>query len=107
MWQLSGRITGFHGAVVGLVLLALFGGLVPARGAQADEAALRAAGLVKKAGDGIRLLAKGELKTKITIIVDHASEAARKAVEALGGVVQLREASPKNSGDEVKRVEEH
>ncbi len=72
-----------------------------------DEEALRAAGLIKKAGDGIRLLAKGELKAKITIIVDHASDAARKAVEALGGVVQVRDTSPKDRGEEVKGIEEH
>ena len=51
---------------------------------------LRAAGLIDKARDGIRLLAKGELKTKIEITVDHASAAALKAVEALGGKVHLR-----------------
>jgi len=72
-----------------------------------DEEVLRAAGLIKKAGDGIRLLAKGALKTKVTIVVDHASEAARKAVEALGGVVQLRGASPKDRDEQVKGIEEH
>jgi large subunit ribosomal protein L15 len=58
-----------------------------------DEAALRAAGLlrrsVKKGGkfDGVRLLAKGELTKKVSITVAGASAAAKAAVEALGGSV--------------------
>ncbi len=45
------------------------------------------AGLVGKIKDGVRLLAKGELKAKVTISVTGASEAAVKAVEAAGGTV--------------------
>ena len=41
--------------------------------------------------DGIRLLAKGELKTKITIEVAGASQAAIAAVEKAGGKVVLPE----------------
>ena len=55
-----------------------------------DEEALRAAGLVSKTRDGIRLLAKGELKTKLTIEVDGASKTAIEAVEKAGGKVILR-----------------
>jgi len=54
-----------------------------------DSDALRAAGLINKARDGIKLLAKGELKTKVSIQVDSASKAAVKAVEAAGGQVEL------------------
>jgi len=54
-----------------------------------DGDALRAAGLVTKARDGIKLLAKGELKTKVSIQVDRASKAAVSAVEAAGGQVEL------------------
>ena len=39
-------------------------------------------------GDGVRLLAKGELKTKITIEVAGASESAIAAVEKAGGKVE-------------------
>ena len=46
--------------------------------APVDAAALKAAGIVKSAPDGIRLLAKGELKTKINITVAGASKAAAK-----------------------------
>ena len=52
-----------------------------------DEDALVAAGLVKNKRDGIRLLAKGELKAKVSITVSGASQAARAAVEKAGGSV--------------------
>ena len=58
-----------------------------------DEEALRAAGLVSKKRDGIRLLAKGEIKTKLTIEVDGASKAAIEAVEKAGGKVIVRAAA--------------
>ncbi len=51
------------------------------------EAALCAAGLIKNTRDGVRLLAKGELKTKINIEVTGVSKAAAAAVEGLGGQV--------------------
>ncbi|TDI55705.1 MAG: 50S ribosomal protein L15 [Alphaproteobacteria bacterium] len=54
-----------------------------------DIDALRAAGLVNKERDGIKLLAKGELKAKVNIQVDRASQSAVKAVEAAGGKVVL------------------
>ena len=52
-------------------------------------AALIAAGLLRRVGDGVRLLAKGEIKTKLTIEVVGASKAAIEAVEKLGGKVIL------------------
>ena len=54
-----------------------------------DSAALVAAGLIKTPRDGIRLLAKGELKTKVDIIVAGASKSAVAAVEKAGGSVTL------------------
>lgn len=51
--------------------------------------ALIAAGVASKAPDGIRLLAKGALSTKIDIEVAGASASAIKAVEAAGGSVKL------------------
>lgn len=56
-------------------------------GATLNGAVLVAAGILSRAGDGIRLLAKGELKTAITIEVAGASKAAIEAVEKLGGKV--------------------
>ncbi len=50
-----------------------------------DLAALQAAGLINNPRDGVRLLAKGELKTKVDITVAGASKAAAAAVEKAGG----------------------
>ena len=56
-----------------------------------DEAALLASGLVRRLHDGVRLLAKGELKAKkLAIEVTGASKAAIAAVEAAGGSVTLK-----------------
>lgn len=59
--------------------------------AKADitEDALVAAGLVRHKRAGVRLLAKGELKTKVKLVVAGASAAAVKAVEKAGGSVTV------------------
>jgi large subunit ribosomal protein L15 len=54
-----------------------------------DAAAMAAAGLFKKASDGVRLLGKGEIKTKIEVKVAGASASAIAAVEKAGGKVEL------------------
>lgn len=56
-------------------------------GETVGTAALKAAGLVSNPRDGVRLLAKGELKAKVTIEVIGASKAAVAAVEKAGGQV--------------------
>ena len=50
-----------------------------------DVAALQGAGLINNPRDGVRLLAKGTLKTKVDITVSGASKAAAAAVEKAGG----------------------
>jgi large subunit ribosomal protein L15 len=55
-----------------------------------NGAALVSSGVLRRLGDGIRLLAKGELRTAITIEVAGASKAAIAAVERAGGRVILR-----------------
>src|SRR5262252_9502660 len=52
--------------------------------------ALVAAGLLSRVRDGVRLLGKGELKTKLTIEVAGASKSAIAAVEKLGGSVIVK-----------------
>ena len=52
-------------------------------------AGLSAAGVIGHPRDGLRLLAKGEIKTKITIEAAGASKAAIAAVEKAGGSVKL------------------
>jgi len=54
-----------------------------------DLLTLRAAGLISKRLDGVRLLARGELKTALTIEVDSASKAAADAVAKAGGQLIL------------------
>ncbi|MFZ5779387.1 MAG: 50S ribosomal protein L15 [Pseudomonadota bacterium] len=54
-----------------------------------DAAAMQAAGLFKKALDGVRLLGKGEIKTRIEVKVAGASASAVAAVEKAGGKVEL------------------
>jgi large subunit ribosomal protein L15 len=52
-------------------------------------AELQAAGLIGNPHDGVRLLARGELKTKVTIEVTGASKAAVEAVEKAGGSIKV------------------
>ena len=67
-----------------------------------DGAKLVAAGLLRRQGDGIRLLAKGKLTAAITIEVAGASKSAIAAVEAAGGSVVLRAAATTKSGAKAK-----
>ncbi|MEZ5884472.1 MAG: 50S ribosomal protein L15 [Paracoccaceae bacterium] len=53
--------------------------------AEISEDALVASGLVRRKLDGIRVLAKGEIKSKVTLNVTGASKAAIEAVEKAGG----------------------
>ncbi|HTT78550.1 MAG TPA: 50S ribosomal protein L15 [Stellaceae bacterium] len=51
---------------------------------------LVAAGVLRRPGDGVRLLAKGKLTTALTLEVAGASAAAKAAVEAVGGTLVVR-----------------
>ena len=53
------------------------------------EESLVEAGVLRRKKDGVRLLARGELKTKVSITVTGASAAAIAAVEKAGGAVKL------------------
>ena len=53
------------------------------------EDALVASGLLRRKKDGVRLLARGELKAKVNITVTGASAAAVAAVEKAGGKVTV------------------
>ena len=55
--------------------------------------ALLEAGVIKKPRDGVRILAKGELKAKVALEVTGASKAAVEAVEKAGGSVKMIAAS--------------
>ncbi len=57
--------------------------------AEITEDALVASGLVRRKLDGVRLLAKGALSTKVALSVTGASKAAIEAVVSSGGSVTL------------------
>jgi large subunit ribosomal protein L15 len=54
-----------------------------------DAEALKAAGILKRSKDGVRLLGGAELKRKLTINVAGASKPAIAAVEKAGGTVTV------------------
>ncbi len=60
-----------------------------------DRAALVAIGLVRDNKNGLRLLARGEIKAALTIHVEGASKAAVAAVEKAGGKVVMPDVAPK------------
>lgn len=61
--------------------------------AEINEDALVASGLVRRKLDGIRILAKGEITSKVTLTVTGASKAAVEAVENAGGSLNVASAS--------------
>ncbi len=61
-----------------------------------DAAALKAAGILKNPKDGVRLLAKGDLKAKVQVSVAGASKAAVEAVEKAGGSITIAVAARKS-----------
>jgi large subunit ribosomal protein L15 len=64
-----------------------------------DAAALVTAGVIRRAKDGVKLLAKGELKSKLEITVYAASQSAVAAVEAAGGKVVQTRPAPAEAAD--------
>ncbi|MFN3855822.1 MAG: 50S ribosomal protein L15 [Phreatobacter sp.] len=54
-----------------------------------DEAGLVAAGVVRRARDGIRIVATGEIKAKLDLTVHGASAGAIAAIEKAGGSVKV------------------
>lgn len=54
-----------------------------------DVAVLKAAGIVRRELDGVRILGNGELKAKISVNVNHVSASARAAIEKAGGSIAL------------------
>ncbi|MDG2483110.1 MAG: uL15 family ribosomal protein, partial [Alphaproteobacteria bacterium] len=59
-----------------------------------DAVALKAAGVIKRVRDGVRLLGRGELKAKINITVAGATKTAVAAVEGAGGSITMTDAKP-------------
>ncbi|KAB2659256.1 50S ribosomal protein L15 [Brucella tritici] len=54
---------------------------------------LKAAGVIRRAKDGVRILSDGELKAKVAFEVAGASKAAVEKIEKAGGSIKLPEAA--------------
>ena len=57
--------------------------------ATVDAAALKAAGVIRRVKDGVRILSDGELKAKLSLEVAGASKPAVEKIEKAGGSVKL------------------
>jgi large subunit ribosomal protein L15 len=81
-------------AIVNLGLIEKFveAGKLDAK-SEIDEDALVASGLVRRKRDGIRVLAKGDVSSKLNISVTGASRAAVAAVEKAGGTLKTAPAA--------------
>ena len=77
-------------AVVNLGQLQAFvdAGKLDAKAAVTEDA-LVAAGVIRRKLDGVRVLAKGELKAKLNLTVAGASKAAIEAIEKAGGKITV------------------
>ena len=71
------------------------GGLEKLEGDTFDPQILMAAGVVKKLGAGLKVLATGDLKRKITVRAHKFSEAAVVKIQAAGGVAEVIETGKK------------
>ncbi len=69
-----------------------------------DVAVLVEAGVLRRAKDGVRVLADGELKTKLSLEVAGASKSAIEKVEKAGGSIKLL--SGTNEATETKEAKE-
>jgi large subunit ribosomal protein L15 len=58
-----------------------------------DAAALKAAGVIRRIKDGVRVLSDGELTAKVTLEVAGASKTAVEKIEKAGGSVKLLSAA--------------
>ena len=77
-----------------------------ATGEVVDGRAMIAAGLIRRERDGVKLLAKGEIKAAIRFAVTAASQSARAAVTKAGGEIQLPAPKPERPtrGRKLKRL---
>ena len=82
----------FNVVSLGRVQAAIDAGKLDAK-AVVNIEALKAAGVIRRALDGVRVLADGELKAKVAFDVAGASKAAIEKIEKAGGSVKLPEAA--------------
>jgi large subunit ribosomal protein L15 len=73
---------------IGRVQAAIDAGKLDAK-STVDSAALKAAGVIRRLKDGVRILADGELTTKVSFEVAGASKTAVEKIEKSGGSIKL------------------
>jgi large subunit ribosomal protein L15 len=86
----------FNEVGLGRVQQAIDAGKLDAKAAVTAEA-LRAAGIIKRVKDGVRLLSNGELKAAVAFELAGASKTAVAAVEKVGGSVKIVGAATKQA----------
>ena len=85
--------TDFNVVSVGRIQTAIDAGKLDGK-ATVDAAALKAAGIIRRTKDGVRILADGDLKAKLTLEVAGASRTAIEKVEKAGGSIKLLAPAP-------------
>ncbi len=91
----------FNVVNLGRIQAAVDAGRLDAK-APVDAEALRAAGLIRRVKDGVRLLGKGEIKAALSFEVAGASKSAVEAVKKAGGsvaIAPLKRPSAKPAGE--------
>jgi large subunit ribosomal protein L15 len=59
-------------------------------GTTVNEESLLKAGVIRRPYDKVKILGSGELKKKLSITADHASESAKAAIEKAGGSLTIK-----------------
>src|SRR5471030_2842526 len=59
-------------------------------GATVDQNALLDAKVIRRPFEGVKILASGELSKKLSVVANHASAAAKAAIEKAGGTLTLK-----------------
>ena len=91
--------TDFNVVSVGRIQTAIDAGKLDGK-ASIDATALKAAGVIRRIKDGVRILADGELKAKLTLEVAGASRTAIEKVEKAGGSIKLLAPAPAAAAEE-------
>jgi len=85
--------TDFNVVSVGRIQTAIDAGKLDGKGS-IDAAALKAAGVIRRVKDGVRILADGDVKAKLNLEVAGASRTAIEKVEKAGGSIKLLAPAP-------------
>jgi len=59
------------------------------QGAVVDTDALIEKGIIKRRGDGVKILGKGEISIPLTVKVQGITKSAREKIEASGGSIEV------------------